>query len=117
MMSDLSKLQWEFSQAIADLMQQAEKLGYHVAVGEFFRSPEQATWNAAHGTGIANSNHCNKLAADLNLFTASGAFITDDTGHRDLGAYWKAKGPLYCWGGDFQRRDYNHYSIKFGGVE
>ena len=116
-MSALLSLQWEFSQAIADLMLYAAKLGYHIAVGEFYRTPEQAKWNAAHGTGIANSNHCNKLAADLNLFTADGTYITDDTGHRELGTYWKAKGAMYRWGGDFERKDSNHYSIKFGGVE
>ena len=109
-------LQWEFSQAIADLIQYAAKIGFHVAVGEFFRTPEQAAWNAAHGSGIKNSDHCNKLAADINLFKPDGTYITDSTGHTALGKYWKEKGPLYRWGGDFARRDFNHYSITFGGV-
>lgn len=108
------QLQQEFSQSAALLIQHAKSLGYNVTLGEAWRSPEQAAWNAAHGLGIAHSLHTEKLAIDLNLFTPEGAYITDATGHTELGAWWKALGDAYRWGGDFSTRDWNHYSLSMG---
>ena len=114
-MSDLWNLQTEFSQSAALLIQKAKKLGYQVTLGEAFRTAEQAAYNAAHGLGIAHSVHQDKLAIDINLFK-NGSYITDDTGHKDLGAWWKTLGDKYRWGGDFEREDFNHYSITPDGV-
>jgi hypothetical protein len=115
------QLQILFSQEAALLIQQAGILGYGVTLGEAWRSPEQAAWDAAHGTGVAHSLHTEKLAVDLNLFKRSGdaslwTYITDDEGHRDLGAWWKGRGSSHCWGGDFSKQDPNHYSISPDGV-
>jgi hypothetical protein len=116
-MSALLNLQWEFSQSLARLLQQAAALGYHVQMGECYRTLEQAALNAAAGTGVANSAHTLHLAVDLNLFTPEGAYITGIQGHEELGAFWKELGANYRWGGDFARRDFNHYSITpDGGV-
>lgn len=111
----MSLLQEEFAQSVARLIQQASKLGYGVTFGEAYRTPEQAKLNAASGAGIANSLHTERLAIDLNLFK-DGVYITDGTGHRDLGAWWKKLGPMYRFGGDFKRADWNHYSISPDGV-
>lgn len=108
-------LQQEFAQSAARLIQKAAQLGYGVTFGDAYRSPEQAALNAAKGSGISNSLHCERLAIDLNLFT-NGVYITDDTGHRDLGAWWMAMGPKYKWGGTFTKKDFNHYSISPDGV-
>ena len=80
----MSLLQEEFAQAAARLIQKAAELGYGVTLGDAFRSPEQAMQNAANHVGVANSLHCDRLALDINLFK-EGAYITDDTGHRELG--------------------------------
>jgi len=111
----MSILQEEFAQSAARLIQKAAELGYGVTFGDAYRSPEQAAANAAAGSGISRSLHCERLAIDLNLFT-NGVYITDDTGHRELGAWWKAFGPKYRWGGDFQKKDFNHYSVSPDGV-
>lgn len=111
----MSTLQQEFAQSAARLIQKAAELGYGVTFGDAYRSPEQAAANARNGSGISNSLHCERLAIDLNLFT-NGAYITDDTGHKELGAWWTALGPMYRWGGRFTKRDFNHYSISPDGV-
>lgn len=90
-------------------------MGYGVTFGEAYRTPEQAALNAAKGSGISNSLHTERLAIDLNLFK-DGRYITDGEGHRELGAWWKTLGPMYRFGGDFKRADWNHYSISPDGT-
>lgn len=116
MPSEELKKQWQFAYSAAYLVIKAVGLGYKVTLGEALRTAEQAEANAKSGTGIANSLHCEKLAIDINLFKPDGTYITDDTGHSQLGAWWKANGPSYRWGGDFEKKDYNHYSISPDGV-
>lgn len=112
----MSQLQEEFAQSVATLIRKAAELGYGVTFGDAYRSPQQAAANAASGSGIANSLHCERLAIDLNLFK-DGVYITDDRGHRELGTWWKTLGPRYRWGGDFStRKDFNHYSLSPDGV-
>jgi len=60
-----------------------------------------------------NSNHYNRLAIDLNLFTKEGSYITDSLAHKPFGEYWESLHPLCRWGGRFN--DGNHYSIEYGG--
>lgn len=111
----MTRLQEEFAQSVARLIQKASQLGYGVTFGEAYRTPEQAALNAAKGSGVSNSLHTERLAIDLNLFK-DGIYITDDHGHRELGTWWKSLGSQYRWGGDFKRQDPNHYSISPDGV-
>lgn len=110
----MSRLQEEFAQSVARLIQKAGQLGFGVTFGEAYRTPEQAALNAAKGSGISNSLHTERLAIDLNLFK-DGVYITDHRGHRELGTWWKGLGPMYRFGGDFARADWNHYSISPDG--
>lgn len=111
----LLSVQQRFAVDAATLILKAHMSGWGVTLGEVWRSPEQAQWNAERGLGIANSLHTEKLAIDLNLFTPEGVYITDDRGHTELGAWWKSLGPDHYWGGDFSRKDFNHYSISPDG--
>lgn len=113
----MSALQEEFSQSVAKLIVKAAELGYGVTLGDAYRSPEQAAANAAAGTGVARSLHTDRLAIDINLFK-DGIYITDDTGHKDLGAWWKTLGDHYKWGGNIvhPRADPNHYSMSPDGL-
>lgn len=106
--------QSRFARNIAKLIEYAYSIGYEITFGECWRSPEQAKWNAAQGIGTTNSLHIERLAIDLNLFK-DGRFITDSEGHSLLGAFWKSLGPDFRWGGDFTKKDYNHYSIAHDG--
>lgn len=111
----MSALQQEFAQAVAKLIAQAPTMGYTITLGEAWRTPQQAQWNADHGTGIAHSLHIERLAIDLNFFK-DGALITDGSKLADVGAWWKALGPNYRWGGDFHHLpDGNHFSISPDG--
>lgn len=111
----MSKIQEAFAQSTALLIQQAAILGYTVTLGEAWRTPEQAQWNADHGTGIAHSLHMERLAIDLLLFK-DGAYLTGAEGYTELGEWWKAQGPTYRYGGDFATRDYGHFSITPDGI-
>jgi hypothetical protein len=112
----MSALQQEFAQSAAKLIQKAVELGLTVTLGEAWRTPQQAQWNADHGTGIAHSLHIERLAIDLNCFKA-GAYITDGAQLAPLGEWWKSLGPNYRWGGDFHHLpDGNHFSLSPDGV-
>lgn len=85
---------------------------------EVMRSKEQAEIYAEQGRGILNSNHRNCLAADV-YFSKNGVLQWDGEFYDIAAKYWKefSDGELeFCWGGDFQRRDVYHYSVKHNGV-
>jgi hypothetical protein len=108
----LRQKQSRFALAVALLIQEADKRGYQVTLGEAFRTREQAALNAKAGTGTANSLHCDRLAIDINLFR-DGEFLSATEHHQPLGEWWESLGPDYRWGGRF--RDGNHYSISPDG--
>jgi hypothetical protein len=103
-----------FAELAATLIQKAVTLGYAVRLGETYRSPEEAARLAQLGVGARNSCHTLKLAIDLNLFK-NGEFLKNTADHAPLGAWWKAQHPLCRWGGDFAKRDGNHYSLTHDG--
>lgn len=112
----MSALQETFAQDSALLIQKAKSLGYGVTFGEAWRTPQQAQWDADHGTGINCSLHLQRLAVDLNLFIA-GVYQQDDSMgcYAALGAYWKTLGTDHYWGGDFTKVDLDHFSISPDG--
>lgn len=114
-MESLRQKQSRFCRQSARLILKAFELGYEATYGETERKPAQAALNAANGSGISNSLHLERLAIDLNLFK-NGRYIEDEEGHRELGTWWKTFGPEYKWGGDFKRKDFNHYSLSPDGV-
>ena len=72
------------------------------------------------------SMHYLRLAADMNLFikgpnpNLEGGFLWkyitgDHPMWHILGDKWKDLDPLNRWGGDFDARDYNHFSMAEGG--
>ena len=114
-METLSQKRQRFTHDVALLILQAEKLGYKCALDQVKRTQAEAIANAASGAGISNSLHTLGLAVDLLLYK-DGKYITDGTGHTELGAWWKSFSDIHSWGGDFKARDYNHYSLSHQGV-
>jgi len=96
----LGKKQEKFSRLIVKLMAWAFEQGYEIRCGDFFA-------NTGHSD---NSFHYKKLAADLNLFK-DGVYLARTVDHQPLGDYWKSLDEECTWGGDFRRRDGNHYSL------
>jgi hypothetical protein len=92
-----------------------QEFAQSVTLGECWRTPEQALWNATHGTGVAHSLHTERLAIDLNLFK-DGVYLTTPEAYAQLGAWWVTLGPMYRWGGNFKSRDNDHYSISPDGT-
>lgn len=115
-MSQLLTLQQEFAVCVAKLILWAEQNQIGITFGEAYRTPEQAHLNAQHGTGIVNSLHCQRLAVDLNVIE-NGKYITDPAPYLKLAAYWKTLHKDAAAGADFHRKDYNHFSLAYGGRE
>ena len=74
--------------------------GYEVTIGDVFAT-------IGHKKG---SFHYRKLAVDLNLFK-DGNYLRSTKSHKVFGNFWKSLHPLCSWGGDFRRKDGNHYSF------
>lgn len=107
-----------FPRLLAKLLTYADDSGTRVTVGECYRTKEQAAWNAAHGTGIAKSLHCDRLAIDLQCFRMHNGVWTylargDEPEYALLGQYWERLHELCSWGGDFG--DPGHFSIRHDG--
>ena len=112
----LGERQRLFVQLVAKLIEFAYEAGYGLTFGETYRTPEQAMLNAQKGTGIAHSLHTLRLAIDFNLFK-DGVYLTDSESHQPLADYWKTLHPDCAWGGDFPKRDGNHYSLSWEGIK
>jgi hypothetical protein len=102
-----------FTLLVAQLIVQADALGYFVTFGECYRSPEEAARLAKLGLGIKNSLHTKRLAIDLNLFSREGKYLSSTESHRPLGEWWERQHPLCRWGGRFN--DGGHYSLEHEG--
>jgi hypothetical protein len=110
----LREKQSTFALLVAQLLLTADDLGYQVTLGEAWRSAKEAARLAATGAGIAKSLHCDRLAIDLNLFK-NGVYLRKTEDYAELGAWWKKQHDLARWGGDFPRKDGNHFSLTHGG--
>jgi len=104
-----------FANLAAELIFQAQKMGYAVTLGESKRSEEEALRLFKLGKGIKNSLHIVRLAIDLNLFK-DGIYLDKTVDHKPLGEWWEEQsfGDIKCcWGGRFG--DGNHYSLEHEG--
>jgi len=110
----LGSKQERFSRDLGQLLLFAHLSGIGVRMGETWRTPEQAKWNAEQGKGIEHSLHCDRLAADL-ICAIDGEVVWDGDPYTQLADHWKGMGDDHCWGGDFTRPDVYHFSITHGG--
>ncbi len=84
--------------------------GHSCTIGEVYRPKEMAEIYAKDGKGIVNSQHCDKLAIDLNLFSISGEYETKTEAYSHFGKYWESLHPDNRWGGRFS--DANHFEMR-----
>jgi len=108
----LYKKQSIFAQNVALLIQHIHSKVYDVTFGEAWRSAEQAAIYAREGKGIKDSLHCRRLAIDLNIFNATGVYLTDFDSYEPFGIYWESLHPLNRWGGKFKRVDCVHFEMQ-----
>lgn len=96
-----------FVKLLGQLIDFVYESGYEFTLGEGYVS--------SHTGHMVGSLHYKKLAQDLNLFV-DGVYITGThPAWNKIGKYWKSLHPLCAWGGDFSIRDYNHFSLAYGG--
>lgn len=102
-----------FARNVADLINYINANNHSVTFGECYRTPEQAKWNADHGSGIEHSLHTERLAIDLHLFDFNGNYLDDKCKFEPFGKYWKSLHTLNRWGGDFIHLvDSNHFEMQ-----
>ena len=101
-----------FAFNVAKLINYAIDCGYKVSLGEAFRTQEQAALYAKSGIGIVNSQHCKRLAIDLNLFDEHNNYLTDASHYEKLGIYWESLSGFNRAGYKFPKGDANHYEMR-----
>jgi len=108
-----------FAQNVAELLMYIHECKYGCTLGEAWRTPEMAAIYKAQGKGIVDSQHCKKLAIDINLFK-DGKYLSDSKDHKPFGDFWESLHPLNRWGGDWDGddcidpgdNDGNHYEMR-----
>lgn len=93
----LSQQQRDFTKALFTFGVWLTREGYEVTFGDAYATEGHSK----------NSFHYKRLAIDLNLFI-DGVYQRSTEAHRPLGEQWKRMGGT--WGGDFRKKDGNHYS-------
>ena len=100
----LNKKQFRFEQMCALLQAYMLFRGYQYSTGDC-RRDKRCPY------GSPKSFHHKRLARDYLLFK-DGKYLTKTSDHAMFGAFWKLLGGT--WGGDFRKRDGNHYSYGEG---
>lgn len=108
-----------FVELVSRLIKDTYDQGYELTFGECYRGPVEAERLAELGLGIRGSLHTQRLAIDLNLFL-NGRYLTISKDYEPIGKLWESysssiEGIECCWGGRFQNKDGNHFSIKHNG--
>ena len=107
----LSQEQRAFAKMLAEFIIWVYGKGYEVTIGEVLRTKEQQDIYIRQGKSkTSNSQHINKLAADLNLFV-NGTYVSNSNAYRALGEEWEKRGGR--WGGRFGVKPID-YSAKIG---
>lgn len=94
----MNEKQFKFSHDLALLVLYIYRCGYTVSFGDVWAKKGEGRPHSD------NSDHYDRLAADLNLFK-DGVFLKTTEAHRPFGEYWESLG--HKWGGRFN--DGNHY--------
>lgn len=117
MSKDLSLKQerWIFTDNVAKLIQFINsKKGYKCAIGETLRPLRLAKIYAAEGIGVKDSIHEVGLGVDIQIYK-DGFWLKDTADYEFAGVFWKLLGVDNKWGGDFKRKDGNHFSQAYQG--
>jgi hypothetical protein len=108
----LRQKQSDFAHAIAVLIFHIHSKGYETTKGDAYDTEGSECPHCGGkvpGRHKRNSFHYKRLAEDINLFK-DDVYLTSTEDHREFGEFWKSLDPMATWGGDFKRKDGNHYS-------
>jgi len=99
----LSDKQWQFLQDIAKLIVFADKNGYKLTAGQFWRPDELQEYYFKQGLSKTKTNrHGQRLAADLNVFFEGKYLSNDREKIKPLGVYWESLNTHNRWGGSWR---------------
>lgn len=107
----LSDHQTIFAEDVGRLIDFIYQEGYKCTLGEAFRSKEQAEIYVKEGKGILDSQHCKRLAIDIDLFK-DGKYLTETHDYERFGCFWENLDARNRWGGRFKRGDGNHFERR-----
>lgn len=122
-MSELIRLQFDFSNAVDDLLTWCYTEDIKVRFGEVYRSPEEAERLFKKGVGAKISAHTNRLAVDLifcKIDISGNIMDCERHVYEYAGNFWKSLHHSARWGGDFKNVRYDdiyHYSFEYKGVK
>lgn len=108
----LQERQVIFAQNVSQLIQHIFSTGYTCTLGEVYRTHEQAEIYVAQGKGILDSQHCKKLAIDIQLFDSDGKYLSDATYYKDIAKYWESLHGDNRSGISFKRVDADHFEMR-----
>lgn len=107
----LQQRQSVFAQNVARLIDHICATGYLCTLGEVYRTPEQAKIYAQEGKGIIDSQHCKKLAIDIQLFDTNGNYFSDPQNYKEAAIFWESLHPENRSGMNFKRVDACHFEM------
>lgn len=107
---------------VAELIREADELGFSTVGGELYRTPEQQALHVKNGRDqTMQSQHLKRLAVDLNFFrdAPDGTLkLTNDVEElRPLGEFWENLDPANRWGGNWSLfKDIPHFERREGSA-
>jgi hypothetical protein len=100
--------QWLFLQDVAKLIEYIKSQDLVCTGGDLYRTVEQQTIYVKKGLSkTMQSKHLERLAIDLNFFSANGKLILCPD---DVGAFWESLNTKNEWGGSWKTfKDSGHF--------
>jgi len=101
-----------FSLNVAKLINHIYETNHFCTLGEIFSTSDQAQIYANQGLGILDSQHCKRLAIDLNLFDSEGNYITNPEQYQPYALFWQSLHYKNRAGYFFPLKDAVHFEMK-----
>lgn len=89
--------------------------GWEINFSEGYVKDTDAKDGDYDGPHKKGGTHYLGTGIDINLFVDGVWINSNHTVWHIIGNRWKLMSPLCRWGGDFPQKDYNHFSIAYGG--
>ncbi len=116
MNSELVQLRIDFTRALCELVRWAGEQGYEMAYGEGYVAITDAADGDYDGPHVNGGAHYTGLGHDMILYRGGVPVTNSEDGWwLAIGTRWKQIDDRARWGGDFARRDANHFSFAYQG--